>query len=385
MTISDLPSEKKKASRSRQALKITLEVIFMVAILAGLLYYIGTTVPTDFKPAEPTILRGVDYIYTTILTIKIEYLLLAFLMYFGINVLFAVRLRRVLSKNGVKTSFGKTLLAQYAGMLTSDVTPGRSGYILTPVYLRDQNVPASKGLSSILGIQTFEFLIKVVGGVGAVIFLVTTVPPQTWNSVFQSQIAGVNTGLILAIIGVALMMVGALVLAAFTWSKRAISLFDKIANSKYLKRFTGGLMGKLEEYKESAGSTSKAIPEILILTLACWILKGFEWWFLGYALGISQLTGIWLLSFFLIHPLVTALAFIPITPAGIGVQEFGIVGILGLLGVATPIAGVFALLARGLLIFEDLAGLPQIVMSTSLIFSRKKPQETPLPPQTPPL
>jgi uncharacterized protein (TIRG00374 family) len=385
LTISDLPSEKKKSSRSKQALKITLEVIFMVAILAGLLYYIGTTVPTDFKPAEPTILRGVDYIYTTILTIKIEYLLLAFLMYFGINVLFAVRLRRVLSKNGVKTSFGKTLLAQYAGMLTSDVTPGRSGYILTPVYLRDQNVPASKGLSSILGIQTFEFLIKVVGGVGAVIFLVTTVPNQTWNSVFQSQIAGVNTGLILAILGVALMMVGALVLAAFTWSKRAISIFDKIANSKYLKRFTGGLMGKLEEYKESSGSTSKAIPEILILTLACWILKGFEWWFLGYALGISQLTGFWLLSFFLIHPLVTALAFIPITPAGIGVQEFGIVGILGLLGVATPIAGVFALLARGLLIFEDLAGLPQIVMSTSLIFSRKKPQETTSPPQTPPL
>ena len=80
-------------------------------------------------------------------------------------------------------------------------------------------------------------------------------------------------------------------------------------------------------------------------------------------------------SLFLIHPLVTALAFIPITPAGIGVQEFGIVGILGLLGVAAPIAGVFALLARGLLIFEDLAGVPQIAKSTSLIFSHKKPEE----------
>ena len=141
-------------------------------------------------------------------------------------------------------------------------------------------------------------------------------------------------------------------------------------------------MGKLEEYKESAGSTSKAIPEIVVLTSSCWILKGFEWWFLGYALGISQLTFAWWLAFFLIHPLVTALAFIPITPAGIGVQEFGIVGILGLLGVAAPIAGVFALLARGLLILEDLAGVPQIVKSTSLIFSRKKEPEV-IPP-TPP-
>jgi hypothetical protein len=368
-------AQKPKSSRKKQILRITLEVVFMVAILAALLYYIGTTVPSAFKPGEPTILKGVDYIYTTILTIKVDFLLLAFLMYFGINLLFTVRLRRVLSKNNVKTTFGKTLLAQYAGMLTSDVTPGRSGYILTPAYLRDQNVPASKGLSSVLGIQTFEFLIKVAGGIGAVILLITTVPAKTWSTIFPTQIAGVNIGLLIAALGISLMMVGAVILAAFTWSKRAISVFDRIANWRFIKRFTGGLMGKLEEYKESSNSTGKAIPEILGLTSACWVLKGFEWWFLGYALGISQLTWTWWLAFFLIHPLVTALAFIPITPAGIGVQEFGIVGILGLLGVAAPIAGVFALLARGLLIFEDLAGVPQIVKSTSLIFSHKKPEE----------
>ncbi|XES77903.1 MAG: lysylphosphatidylglycerol synthase transmembrane domain-containing protein [Candidatus Bathyarchaeia archaeon] len=346
----------------------------MAIMIAALLWYVGTQVPADFKPQEATIIRGVDFIYSKILTVDITFLLLAFLMYFGINVLFAVRLRRVLSKNGVRTSFGKTLLAQYAGMLTSDVTPGRSGYILTPVYLRDQDVPTSKSLSSILGIQTFEFLIKVAGGVGAVILLATTVPISTWNTIFPTQIGGVNIGLLVAILGISLMLVGASVLAAFTWSKRAISIFDRIANWRFLKRFTGGLIGKLEEYKESSGATSKAIPEIVFLTIACWVLKGFEWWFLGYALGISQLTGAWWLAFFLIHPLVTALAFIPITPAGIGVQEFGIVGILGLLGVAAPIATVFALLARGLLIFEDIAGVPQIVKSTSLLFNKKKPE-----------
>lgn len=335
----------------------------MVAIFAALLWYVG-----------------IGSLYDALLTIKVEYLILAFLMYFGINLLFTVRLRRVLSKDGVKTSFGKTLLAQYAGMLTSDVTPGRSGYILTPVYLRDQNVPASKGLSSILGIQTIEFLVKVIGGVGAVIYLISVVPAQNWEQ--YGTIAGMNLGLFIAGLGIALMLTGAIVLALFTWSKRAISLFDRIANSRYLKRFTGGLIGKLEEYKESSHSTRNAIPEIIILTFACWILKGFEWYFLGLALGITQVSWI---AFFLIHPLVTALAFVPITPAGAGVQEFGIIGILGLLGVAVGPAGVFALLARGLLIFEDFVGIPQIVKSTSLIFSRKKPQETTLPPPAPPL
>ena len=354
----------KTQSSTKRILKIMLQVVFMVVIFAALLWYVG-----------------LGSLYNALLTIKVEYLLLAFLMYFGINLLFTVRLRRVLSKDGVKTSFGKTLLAHYAGMLTSDVTPGRSGYILTPVYLRDQNVPASKGLSSILGIQTIEFLVKVIGGVGAVIYLVEFVPAETWNQLFPQSIAGINLGIIIAGLGIGLMPTGAVILALFTWSKRAISILDRIANSRYLKKFTGGLMGKLEEYKESSHSTRRAIPEITILTFACWILKGFEWYFLGLALGITSIPWI---AYFLIHPLVTALAFVPITPAGAGVQEFGIIGILGLLGIATGPAGVFALLARGLLILEDLVGIPQIVKSTSLIFSRKKP-ETTLPPPAMPL
>ncbi len=375
----EAPQTKKPQSQSKRALKIGLQIVAMIAIFVALLWYIGTTVPADFKPGENTIIRGIDYLYTTVLTIKIEYLALVFLAYFGINLLFTIRLRRVLAKDNVKTTFGKTLLAQYAGMLTSDVTPGRSGYILTPVYLKDQNVPASKGLSSVLGIQTIEFLVKVAGGVGALIYLVNFVSPTTWNEIFPQTIAGINLGLLIAGLGIGLMLLGAIILALFTWSKRAISVFDRIAKSRYLKRFTGGLMGKLEEYKESSHSTRSAIPEIILLTLFCWILKGFEWWFLGLALGLDVP---WI-AFFLIHPLVTALAFVPITPAGAGVQEFGIIGILGLLGVAAGPAGVFALLARGLLILQDLVGLPQIIKSTSLIFSGKKPEETTLPSNVP--
>jgi uncharacterized protein (TIRG00374 family) len=379
-TMSDTAPLRPQRSRgqTKRYLKIALQVVCMVAIFAALFWYIGSTVPAEFKPTEPTIIRGLDYLYTTLLTINVTYLLLAFVMYFGINVFFAIRLRRVLSKDNVKTTFGKTLLAQYAGMLTSDVTPGRSGYILTPVYLRDQNVPTSKGLSAILGIQTIEFLAKVVGGLGAVIFLVETVPAATWNEMFPQTILGINIGILIAGLGISLMLVGAIVLAAFTWSKRAIGLFDRIANWRFLKRFTGGIMGKLEEYKESAHSTQRAIPEIIGLTMICWVLKGFEWYFLGLALGFD----IPWIAYFLIHPLVTALAFVPITPAGAGVQEFGIIGILGLLGVAAGPAGVFALLARGILILQDLIGVPQIVKSAGLIFQRKPPNPPPLnPPQ----
>ncbi len=323
---------------------------------------------------------GIGSLVTVLSQIKPEYFAFSFLAYFGINLLFALRLMRVLKKDGVQISLGKTLLAQYAGMLTSDVTPGRSGYFLTPVYLRDQKVPTSKSLSSILGIQTIEFLAKVAGGIGAVIFLVETVPAESWLQF--GSFAGINSGLLIAGLGIALMLTGALVLAAFTWSQRAMSFFNGIANSRFLKRFTGGLMGKLEEYKDSAQKTRRAIPEIALITVACWVLKGFEWYFLGLALGITEIP---LIGYFLLHPLVTALAFVPLTPAGVGVQEFGILGIFTvLLGVDPAIAGAFALLSRALLIVEDLIGVPQIARSTSGLVFSKKPELEEQQPQNPP-
>lgn len=331
-------------------MRILLQIVVMVALIGGLLWYVG-----------------VGSLVATLSQMKLEYFALAFLAYFGINLLFAVRLMRVLKREGYKTSFGKTLLAQYAGMLTSDFTPGRSGYFFTPVYLRDQDVPTSVSLSGILGIQTVEFLFKVFGGVLALVFLIETVNLLAIN----------QTLFILSAVGVVLMLVGAALLAALSWSQRVIKLFNRIATSRFLSRFTGGLVGKVEEYKQSAQRTRKAIPEIALLTFACWLLKGLEWYFVGLALGIGQIG--WL-GFFLLHPLVTALGFVPLTPSGIGFQEGAIVAVLtpiltaGGMPLETALAGAtaFALLSRVLLIVEDLAGVPQIAKSTSgLVFSKK--------------
>jgi len=341
-------------------LRLIVQIAIMAVLFVALFWYVFAASNSG------------DVTFVGVLSnIKVEFLLLAFGCYLGINVLFTVRLRRVLAREGIKTSFGKTLLAQYAGMLTSDVTPARSGYILTPVYLRDQGVPAPVSLSGILGIQSVEFLIKVLGGVLALVFLVevTTLTQEL---------------LVLAIIGVGLMAVGGILLAAMSWSQKVIEIVRRVTGHRLIKKFTGGLIGKLEEYAVNAKKSRKAFPEIIGLTFACWLFKGFEWYFLGLALGITlsgNLAIAWL-GFFLIHPLVTALGFAP-TPAGIGAQEWGIVIVLGLFAVDPVTALSFALLARGLLVIEDLVGIPQIVKTSSLLFSRKKNQETNIQQQSP--
>ena len=302
----------------------------MVAILGALVWY-----------------AGVNTLLLVIAKTNPFYLLFAFLAYFLINVLFTIRIIRVLERQDIKATFRKTILPQYAGMLTSDVTPGRSGYMLTPVYLMNQNIDPSASLSCILGIQSIEFLVKVLGGASALVFLLYRT--NLTREIFT-----------LAIIGIGLMLLGGFVLAAIIWSPRAADLFRKIATSRFFVRFTGRIIAKLDEFGKNAMKTRRAIPEIFLITLLSWVLKGFEWFFLGLSLGI---TNIGWFGFFLLHPLITAFGFVPLTPSGIGFQEGAIVGIFLLLGVDIRLALAFAILSRVLVIFEDLIGIPQIAKS----------------------
>jgi len=302
----------------------------MVAILGALVWY-----------------AGVNTLLLVIAKTNPFYLLFAFLAYFLINVLFTIRIIRVLERQDIKATFRKTILPQYAGMLTSDVTPGRSGYMLTPVYLMNQNIDPSASLSCILGIQSIEFLVKVLGGASALVFLLYRT--NLTREIFT-----------LAIIGIGLMLLGGFVLAAIIWSPRAADLFRKIATSRFFARFTGRIIAKLDEFGKNAMKTRRAIPEIFLITLLSWVLKGFEWFFLGLSLGI---TNIGWFGFFLLHPLITAFGFVPLTPSGIGFQEGAIVGIFLLLGVDIRLALAFAILSRVLVIFEDLIGVPQIAKS----------------------
>ncbi|MGA3404457.1 MAG: lysylphosphatidylglycerol synthase transmembrane domain-containing protein [Candidatus Bathyarchaeia archaeon] len=302
----------------------------MVAILGALVWY-----------------AGVNTLLLVIAKTNPFYLLFAFLAYFLINVLFTIRIIRVLERQDIKATFRKTILPQYAGMLTSDVTPGRSGYMLTPVYLMNQNIDPSASLSCILGIQSIEFLVKVLGGASALVFLLYRT--NLTREIFT-----------LAIIGIGLMLLGGFVLAAIIWSPRAADLFRKIATSRFFARFTGRIIAKLDEFGKNAMKTRRAIPEIFLITLLSWVLKGFEWFFLGLSLGI---TNIGWFGFFLLHPLITAFGFVPLTPSGIGFQEGAIVGIFLLLGIDIRLALAFAILSRVLVIFEDLIGVPQIAKS----------------------
>jgi len=105
---------------------------------------------------------------------------------------------------------------------------------------------------------------------------------------------------------------------------------------------------------EQSRSIQKLSPYIMSVSCIGWILRGLEWYFVAKAIGDITIS---LVDALLLNPLLTILSLIPITPAGLGIQEAGIVGILALLGVSTAAATAFAFMTRFLEIIIDLIGL----------------------------
>jgi uncharacterized protein (TIRG00374 family) len=277
-------------------------------------------------------------------SMNLYFILLSFIAYFGMNILFALRLKRVIKTLGHSVSFKKILMIQYGGMLASDITPARSGYFVVPVMLNAEKIPIPVGLSAILGIQSIEFFVKMFGGCLAVFYLLTVV--NISRDIF-----------IISIIGVALMCLGGVVLAAAMWSKRAVHLIEIFAKIPLIAKFSRFLLDKITEFQVEGQKVKTIALEILLLTVISWVFKALEWYFIGLALGIDQIS---FLGYFLLHPLITALSFVPLTPSGVGFQEGAAVGALYLLGVGADIALAFALMARLIVTIQDLLGVYEI-------------------------
>lgn len=272
-------------------------------------------------------------------------LALALLAYLAMNLIFAYRMKLVLEGLGRNVSFAGALAAQYGGMLASDFTPARSGYLVVPAILRARGIPVEAGLSTILGCQTVEFVVKMAGGTAAVLYLLSKV------SLSRELLA-------LSALGLALMLLGGLAIALAMWSRRVLRLLRGLGGKPLIGGLASALAGRASSFQAEAEKVKPALPAITALTLASWLVKGLEWYFIGSALSVE---GLGFLAFFLLHPLVTALSFVPLTPSGLGFQEGAAVGLLRLLGAPIEAALAFALLARLLLVLEDAAGIPALM------------------------
>ena len=107
-------------------------------------------------------------------------------------------------------------------------------------------------------------------------------------------------------------------------------------------------MGELlEQFHE--GSTGaldvRSLPVVITLTIVIWLLEGARLYFVIQALGLPEV-GLGISASVFVALAAALLTAIPLTPAGFGFVEAGIIGVLALYGVSAEPAAAVALVDR---------------------------------------
>ena len=261
--------------------------------------------------------------------INLWFFFLAISCYFLNNILMIIRLKRVLAHLGQKLRFKFVFWAHMSGMILSDFTPLRSGYFYTAHALHKKGIPLEAGTAAITSTYVYDLLFKItVATVGLVYLYITILSPAMIIS------------LVLAIVLVIV------ILSAY---------FIVLYPSTTVKRFMEG--GRIRQNVLKIGKSGRDIqhlfPFILTISFIGWILRGLQWLFIGLSLHFVFSS---FLDAFFLSPLLTLFSLIPLTPAGIGIQESAIIGFFSLIGIPAALSALFAFLVRGSEIIVDSIG-----------------------------
>ncbi|HVL87294.1 MAG TPA: lysylphosphatidylglycerol synthase transmembrane domain-containing protein [Candidatus Thermoplasmatota archaeon] len=257
-----------------------------------------------------------------------------------VGLLLATRLWHLLARAGHRLTLSRAVGVNLAGLILSDVTPGRVGYFAVLPLLAREGVPAKKSFAIVAGTQAIELILKVMVGALAVAFLVWTLPVEP----------GLRTALVAGVLALASVT---LVGTAFVWGGRTATVKRVLS----FLPLGSGLAERFAGMSAEARALRREIPLIFAVSVAGLFLAGAQWWLVGQAVGLE----LPFLVFVLLHPLVTALSFVPVGVAGLGIQESGLTLVLALLGAPLPLALAFALLARVTTVLADLPGAYVVV------------------------
>lgn len=228
------------------------------------------------------------------------------------------------------------------GMIVGDLTPGRSGYFLTPTILKKTaSVRITDGMACIFAPQGLEFILKVFGAIAAIVYI--------------STISNIGKDILIpAGIGIALLLTTGILMLLISWQNENtfLKFFCKLP---FFKNFAGNI----SSFKDKSLGIKGSINAILMLYMIGWIFSASQWFFLGKALGIELSFFI----FFLFHPLLTILMFVPVSPAGLGLFEGGVILIFSLIGISPAQALAFSVLVRVSTLLVDFIGLRMVLAS----------------------
>lgn len=245
------------------------------------------------------------------------YLALAALTYALTFLILSWRWRMILHTLGADLPIAQAYQAFAGGMIISDLTPGRIGELSRPLLVRDK-IDLSNGVPSVIIDRYADILTTFILGLSGMLI-----------------IAECSSYLLLAIFAI-------LILIAFSlafWFKRSLIIkqLNKLGSPR-INEITCNLDDALCGVKDIKGLLLKAV----LLTGFAWITHALRVALIAKSVGFD----VPIQMLFLLQPLVSALALIPITISGLGLVEGGMTALLAGLGVPAAAGISIALMDR---------------------------------------
>jgi uncharacterized protein (TIRG00374 family) len=253
------------------------------------------------------------------------FLALAFIAYYATFPLRSYRWRYVLSRSGVHIRFRDTTEILFLSWFVNCLVPAKLGDVYRAYLLRGNfGASISRTLGTIF-IERVADLIVVAG---------LALAAGYWSFRGRSRpeidilfIIGFGISLVLVVLVVVLRLLGA-----------------------HLSRWLPGRLAALWDrfHEGSTGAISvRSVPVILVITAGIWLLEGARLYFVIRALDLPDV-GLGISAAVFVALAAALLTAIPLTPAGFGFVEAGIIGSLALYGIVREPAAAVAVTDRTL-------------------------------------
>jgi len=255
------------------------------------------------------------------------FLALAFLAYYATFPLRGFRWRYVLARSGMSVRFRDATEILFLSWFVNCLVPAKLGDLYR-AYLLRANYAAS--ISRTVGTVFIERIADII------IIAVLALTAGYWSFRGRSRPdidALFIVGFVVAV-GFVLLLVGLRLFGA------RIGRWLPARIGEFWNRFREGSIGAL---------SARSVPVVLALTIGIWLLEGARLYFVIRALDLPEV-GLGISSSIFVALAAALLTAIPLTPAGFGFVEAGIIGVLFLYGVPQEPAAAVALVDRGLTI-----------------------------------
>ena len=288
---------------------------------------------------------------------EIGFLVLAFLAYYATFPVRGFRWRYVLARSGLPVRFRDATEILYLSWFVNCLVPAKLGDLYRAYLLRG-NYGAS--ISRTVGTVFIERMADIIVIAGLAL------SAGFWS--FRGRARPDIDAIFLFGIGVAVAFV-LVVIGLRVYGARV---------GRWLPSRLGTLWERFQE-----GSTGvldvRSVPAILFLTVVIWALEGARLYFVIRALDLPDV-GLAISASIFVALAAALLTAIPLTPAGFGFVEAGMVGLLGIYGVASEPAFAVALVDRAVSIGTVIVlGIPLYVFSRKVRRAHIAPVERPTP------